>query len=137
MNRIPSPAMLAGGFLIALLSCCPARGEGRQNFIFIYTDDQRFDALGKNGNAVIRTPNLDRLSDRGVRFTNAFVVLSLCSPSRVGQNVAGQGTRVPQRSGGLPRGIAGRRRTGERGPAADPRLTDRQRTLVSVAGVPC
>lgn len=55
---------------------------GRPNFIVVYTDDQRFDAVGANGNSLIRTPHLDQLSARGVRFTNAYVVMSLCSPSR-------------------------------------------------------
>jgi N-acetylglucosamine-6-sulfatase len=52
------------------------------NLIFIYTDDQRYDALGVNGNDVIITPELDKLADEGMRFTNANVVFSLCSPSR-------------------------------------------------------
>lgn len=49
--------------------------------VFILTDDQRWDALGEV-NKAIRTPNLDRLPERGVRFSNTFVTLSICSPSR-------------------------------------------------------
>lgn len=60
------------------------------NFLFIYTDDQRFDALGvvqreqreRGRFPWLQTPNLDRLAASGVRFRNAFVVNSLCSPSR-------------------------------------------------------
>ncbi len=52
------------------------------NIIFIYSDDQRYDALGANGNSVIITPELDKLARQGVRFTNANVVFALCSPSR-------------------------------------------------------
>ncbi len=60
------------------------------NFIFIITDDQRFDALGKiqaqqgsNGRFPwLKTPNLDQLAESGMLFTKAFVVNSLCSPSR-------------------------------------------------------
>ena len=62
----------------------------RPNFLFIYTDDQRYDALGvvqrEQGDRGrfpwFQTPNLDRLAAEGVRFRNAFVVSSLCSPSR-------------------------------------------------------
>jgi arylsulfatase A-like enzyme len=62
----------------------------RPNFVFIYTDDQRWDALGvvqreqgeKGRFPWLETPNLDRLAAEGVRFRNAFVVSSLCSPSR-------------------------------------------------------
>ncbi|MEX2027770.1 MAG: sulfatase-like hydrolase/transferase, partial [Pirellulaceae bacterium] len=62
----------------------------RPNFLFIYTDDQRWDAVGavqqEQGEAArfpwFQTPNLDRLAGEGVRFRNAFVVSSLCAPSR-------------------------------------------------------
>ena len=52
------------------------------NIIFILTDDHRWDALSSMGHPVIQTPNLDRLSEEGIMFTNAFVTTSLCSPSR-------------------------------------------------------
>lgn len=55
---------------------------GRPNFLFIFTDDQRHDAMGCAGNRLIHTPNVDKLAARGVRFENAFVTLSICSPSR-------------------------------------------------------
>jgi arylsulfatase A-like enzyme len=62
----------------------------RPNFLFIYTDDQRWDALGvvqrEQGEKArfpwFQTPHLDRLASEGVRFRNAFVVNSLCAPSR-------------------------------------------------------
>src|SRR5687767_4899919 len=64
-------------------------GSTRPNFLFIVTDDQRWDALGvvhEQGEAArfpwFKTPHLDRLASQGVRFRNAFVVNSLCSPSR-------------------------------------------------------
>jgi arylsulfatase A-like enzyme len=73
--------------LAALSAAEPAR---KLNFLFIYTDDQRYDALGvvqkeqgeKGRFPWLKTPNLDRLAGQGVRFRNAFVVNSLCSPSR-------------------------------------------------------
>ena len=57
-------------------------GAQRPNFIFILTDDQRFDSLGCMGNALIRTPNLDRLAKNGVLLTNHFVTTPICSVSR-------------------------------------------------------
>ncbi|MCB1387959.1 MAG: sulfatase-like hydrolase/transferase [Rhodobacteraceae bacterium] len=54
----------------------------RPNILFIYTDQQRWDALGANGNAEIQTPNLDRLAARGVNFRSCFVQHPLCMPSR-------------------------------------------------------
>ena len=61
------------------------RAEGsseRPNFVFILTDDQRWDAMSCAGHPFLRTPNMDRIAREGVRFRNAFVTTSLCSPSR-------------------------------------------------------
>jgi arylsulfatase A-like enzyme len=54
----------------------------RPNFIVMMTDDQRADALGVARHPVLKTPNMDRIANEGVRFTEAFVTNSLCSPSR-------------------------------------------------------
>ncbi|MBP7339747.1 sulfatase [Niveispirillum sp.] len=51
------------------------------NIVLIVVDDLRFDELGVL-NPVLKTPNLNRLAKEGVRFANAFVTTSLCSPSR-------------------------------------------------------
>lgn len=67
-----------------------APNKKRPNFLFILTDDQRWDILGvvqreQGGKARFpwfKTPNLDKLAEEGVRFRNAFVVNSLCAPSR-------------------------------------------------------
>jgi arylsulfatase A-like enzyme len=54
------------------------------NIILVYTDQQRYDTLGINGNPYIRTPNLDNFAKEGVHFTNCHVTTPLCVPSRVG-----------------------------------------------------
>ena len=54
----------------------------RPNVIFILTDDQGIWAAGCYGNPEIRTPNIDRLAARGMRFENFFVASPVCSPSR-------------------------------------------------------
>src|SRR3954468_16085353 len=72
-----------------LLLADPAAGA-KPNFLFVYTDDQRWDAMSvvqrEQGDKArfpwLKTPNLDRLAAEGVRFRNAFVVNSLCAPSR-------------------------------------------------------
>ncbi len=56
--------------------------EKRPNFVFIFTDDQRYDAMSCAGHPFMLTPNMDRIAKEGVRFKNAFVTLSLCAPSR-------------------------------------------------------
>jgi arylsulfatase len=53
----------------------------RPNILFLMTDQQRHDALG-SVNPVYRTPALDRLAARGVRFSQAVCNVPLCVPSR-------------------------------------------------------
>ena len=55
---------------------------GPPNFVVIYTDDLRYDALGCTGSADAKTPAIDRLAREGVLFRNSFVCTPLCSPSR-------------------------------------------------------
>lgn len=52
------------------------------NLIFINTDQQRFDHLGANGNAVIQTPNLDRLTREGISLDRHYCNNPICTPSR-------------------------------------------------------
>jgi arylsulfatase A-like enzyme len=54
----------------------------RPNFLFIVTDQHRADHLGFGGNEIVRTPNLDRLAGRGVRFERAIVANPICMPNR-------------------------------------------------------
>jgi len=54
----------------------------RPNFLFILTDQQRFDALGCAGNKIAHTPNMDKLAVSGVRFANCYAAQAVCSPSR-------------------------------------------------------
>ena len=54
----------------------------RPNIVFILTDDQGIWSLGCYGNQEIRTPNLDRLAQSGVRLDNFFCTSPVCSPAR-------------------------------------------------------
>jgi arylsulfatase A-like enzyme len=60
--------------------------EARPNILFLFSDDQCFDAMGAMGNDQIQTPNLDRLARRGLQFTHAYSMGSwhgaVCMPSR-------------------------------------------------------
>ncbi len=86
----PNPAHRLVCIVLLVLSPRLFAAETRPNFLFILTDDQRWDGLGvvqaEQGDKArfpwLRTPNLDKLAGEGVRFRNAFVVNSLCSPSR-------------------------------------------------------
>lgn len=63
--------------LLGTASACAA-----PNILFIVSDDQRPDTIHALGNAVIKTPNLDRLVVRGTSFTRAYADYPICHVSR-------------------------------------------------------
>lgn len=54
----------------------------RPNVLLIMTDQQWAGAMGCAGNTDLKTPNMDRLAARGVRFENAYCAMPLSGPSR-------------------------------------------------------
>ncbi len=63
----------------------PAEGTAarqRPNIIYIMTDQQWAGAMSCAGNPDLNTPNMDRLAQNGVRFTNAYCSFPLSGPSR-------------------------------------------------------
>lgn len=73
------------GALICLgsfFSYAQTNNAEKPNIIFILVDDQRFDSLGVAGHPVLKTPTIDRLAKKGVRFENAVVSTSICMASR-------------------------------------------------------
>lgn len=73
------PFLLSISFLSFLHGQTPGK---KPNLIFLVTDDHRWDALGFAGNALIRTPEMDRLAAEGVYFRNAFSSSPICAASR-------------------------------------------------------
>lgn len=65
-----------------LLLTALTRAADRPHVLFIIADDVSWDDLGCYGNPAARTPHIDRLAGQGIRFTNAFLTASSCSPSR-------------------------------------------------------
>jgi hypothetical protein len=55
--------------------------ERKPNVIFILTDDQNNDTLGCFGGKVL-TPQIDSLASQGGKFTHAYAVTGICTPSR-------------------------------------------------------
>ena len=54
-----------------------------KNVLFIMCDQLRADYLGCTGHPTIRTPNIDALAQRGVRFSKSYVQSPICGPSRM------------------------------------------------------
>lgn len=67
--------MLMGAPMLAL-----GKAE-RRNCLFIASDDLNH-SMSTFGNALVPTPNLDRIARRGVRFDRAYCQFAFCSPSR-------------------------------------------------------
>ncbi len=56
----------------------------KPNLIVIMADDLGYADVGFNGSTDIPTPNIDRIANEGVKFTNGYTSYSVCSPSRAG-----------------------------------------------------
>jgi len=70
--------------LILLFDHMPAIAQktSRPNIILYLTDDIGWGDVGCYGNKVVSTPNIDQLAKNGLKFENAYVTTSSCSPSR-------------------------------------------------------
>ena len=56
--------------------------DARPNFVVCIADDISFDDFGCYGSPTARTPRIDALAARGLKFTEAYLTASSCSPSR-------------------------------------------------------
>ncbi len=56
--------------------------QERPNILFIMADDHAYQAISAYSDKLIQTPNIDRIADEGILFTNACVTNSICAPSR-------------------------------------------------------
>lgn len=76
--------------LVLLLLCATAHlctaqqktKDSRPNIIFIMSDDHAYQAISAYDKSLIHTPNIDRIAQKGIRFTQASVTNSICAPSR-------------------------------------------------------
>lgn len=81
--------ILAIIMLVLSVSCKEAPQEAskeeaqrKPNIVVIYVDDLGYGDVGFNGATEIKTPNLDKLANEGVRFTNGYASSATCTPSR-------------------------------------------------------
>jgi len=85
------PGMKNIGFLgLMLLTACntannnSAQTEALPNLVVVMTDDMGYADVGFNGCKDIPTPNIDRIAENGVKFTEGYVSFPVCGPSRAG-----------------------------------------------------
>jgi arylsulfatase A-like enzyme len=68
--------------LLTLPAAADPKHATQPNILFIMTDDHASHSISAYGSKVNITPHLDKLAADGVRFNNAFVTNSICTPSR-------------------------------------------------------
>lgn len=86
MVRMILIQLVAVIILIGANSCAEKKEEvgtpERPNILYIMTDDHAYQAISCYNGVLNRTPNIDRIANEGVIFTNSFVTNSICAPSR-------------------------------------------------------
>ena len=87
-------------FTFQLTGCNPVsknafQTEGQPNIVFIFADDLGYGDISCFGANDIYTPNIDKIADNGIKFTEFYSASPLCSPSRAGLLTG----RLPQRMG--------------------------------------
>jgi len=85
---------------IAVLAACltldvNAQDAPRPNIVLIYADDLGYGDISAQGATAIRTPNIDRLAEEGLRFTDAHSPASTCTPSRFSMLTGAYAWRTP------------------------------------------
>ena len=71
-------------FLVVFILGCSNNTEIKKkpNILFIMSDDHAYQAISAYDDRLIQTPNIDRIANEGMLFTNACVTNSICAPSR-------------------------------------------------------
>src|SRR5256885_15075063 len=85
--KVALPLSLLGLLFCSLLfapantTSVSATQRPKYNVLFIISDDLRPE-MGRYGNPILKTPNIDSLVARGTRFDHAYAQFALCNPSR-------------------------------------------------------
>jgi arylsulfatase A-like enzyme len=82
------PCLIAAALML-LLAACRASGpetaeDLRPNIVYIMADDLGYGDLSGYGRTTYSTPALDKLASEGTRFTQAYAIAPVCTPTRVG-----------------------------------------------------
>lgn len=88
MKKLNPFVWLFGLFAALLIQSCgkttvqEEQPEKKPNIVFIYLDDLGYGDVSAYQSGTIQTPNMDRLANGGLRFTNGYASSATCTPSR-------------------------------------------------------
>jgi len=85
MNTNQLLLSISAMLLLCIASCSTGVKQpevSKPNIIYIMTDDHAYQAISCYNGKLNQTPNIDRIANEGVMFSNSFVSNSICSPSR-------------------------------------------------------
>jgi arylsulfatase A-like enzyme len=74
--------ILLSAFLLGCQNKDTEQSSLLPNIVIIYMDDLGYGDMSAYGASEIQTPNMDRLANEGIRFTNAYATSATCTPSR-------------------------------------------------------
>lgn len=96
--------LITGVVSIGFCSCTKKEKPKQPNVLLIVADDQGYADFSpfENHSTEISTPNMQRLADAGMVFTQAYVTAPVCSPSRAGLNTGKNQFRWDQKAGWAP-----------------------------------
>lgn len=93
----------------ASFNCQPKPAHNLPNFVILFADDMGYGDPSCYGHPTIKTPNIDKMAEEGVRFTSFYVPCCVCSPSRAALLTGRHPLRCgvpgvygPESPGGLP-----------------------------------
>jgi len=110
MNRLfrslPAPGLFLAGLLGCLVGATGGRCTGAEpppppNIVWIMADDLGWGDVGCYGATKVKTPNIDRLAQQGIRFTDAHSETACCTPTRYGVLTGRYSWRTSLKSGVL------------------------------------
>ncbi len=81
----PQIALFLLTLTVFINACGPSEKEevpSPPNILFIMSDDHAYQAISAYSDHLLQTPNIDRIANEGMKFTNACVTNSICAPSR-------------------------------------------------------
>lgn len=74
--------IMVGALIVGAFGSKKEKEQSRPNILILMSDNHSWNHMGSYGDPVVKTPNIDRLAQQGVRFTNAFCDAPSCTPAR-------------------------------------------------------